>query len=90
MSREVMLDTHCHIDEYRDPGAEVRALAGRPVAAVAVTSTPRAFEALRKQFVGDRQLRVALGIHPLRASTLTEVDWRIFERSVTDAKYIGG
>lgn len=89
MVRGVMLDTHCHIDEYPDPRAEVRALAGRAVAAIAVTSTPRAFKELRTQFSNDRQVRIALGVHPLRVGTLTEADWRIFEIHVTKTKYIG-
>jgi TatD DNase family protein len=85
----IMLDTHCHIDEYSDPLAEVRALDGTPVAAVAVTSTPRAFEVLRRRFGNERQIRITLGIHPLRASTLNEADWHVFEKRVTEARYIG-
>lgn len=89
MAREVMLDTHCHIDEYPDPHAEVRALDGTAVAAVAVTSTPRAFEALRRQFSSERRIRIALGVHPMRAAMLNEVDWSIFERHVIKTTYIG-
>jgi TatD DNase family protein len=89
VTRGIMLDTHCHIDEYPDPLAEVRALDGTAVAAVAVTSTPRAFEALRRRFDKEHRVRIALGVHPLRASTLNEADWRIFERRATEARYIG-
>jgi len=89
VARGIMLDTHCHIDEYPDPLAAVRALDGTAVAAVAVTSTPCAFEALRRRFGSERRVRLALGVHPLRASTLSEADWRVFERRATEARYIG-
>lgn len=89
MAHGIMLDTHCHIDEYPDPLAEVRALDGSAVAAVAVTSTPRDFEALHRQFGSERRVRVALGAHPLRAATLGESDWCVFERRVTETSYVG-
>ncbi len=89
MAREIMLDTHCHIDEYPDPLAEVRSLDGTAVAAVAVTSTPRGFEALRRRLGSERRVRLALGVHPLRASTLNEADWRVFERCVIETSYVG-
>lgn len=89
MARRIMLDTHCHIDEYRDPLAEVRALDDTAVAAVAVTSTPRAFEAMLRRFGGERRVRLALGVHPLRAAVLNEADWRVFERRVTETSYVG-
>lgn len=89
VAQGIMLDTHCHIDEYPDPLATVRALDGTPVAVVAVTSTPRAFKALRRRFGSERRVRLALGVHPLRASTLSEADWRAFERCVAEARYVG-
>lgn len=89
MARRIMVDTHCHIDQYPDPLAQVRALDGTAVAAVAVTSTPRAFEALRRRLGSERQARIALGVHPLLASTLNEYDWRIFEKHVTETRYVG-
>jgi TatD DNase family protein len=89
VARAIMLDTHSHIDEYPDPLATIRALDGTAVAAVAVTSTPRAFEVLRRRFGSERRVRLALGVHPLRVSMLSEADWRIFERHAMNARYIG-
>lgn len=89
MTRAIMIDTHCHIDQYPDPLDEVRGLDGTAVAAVAVTSTPRDFEALHRRFGKERRIRVALGVHPLRAATLREADWRIFERRVAETSYVG-
>jgi TatD DNase family protein len=89
MARGIMLDTHCHLGEYPDPLAEVRALDGSTVVAVAVTSTPHDFEALYRRFGSERRIRVALGAHPLRAARLGESDWRIFERRVTETSYLG-
>jgi len=89
MVYRIMLDTHCHIGEYHDPLAEVRALDRSAVVAVAVTSSPRDFEELHRRFGGGRRIRVALGAHPLRAARLGESEWHVFERCITETSYVG-
>lgn len=83
------MDTHCHVDQYPDPQAVIRELDDTPLAAIAVTTTPSAFIRLQYRFPSERRLRLALGVHPLHAATLTEEAWRIFERYVPETRYIG-
>jgi TatD DNase family protein len=59
-----VIDFHCHIDLYPDPGALLARLVREKVYVLAVTTTPLAWEGNRR-LVGDTpRIQVALGLHP--------------------------
>jgi len=89
MVKSYLLDTHCHLDEYPDPRAVVRSLDGTQVAAVAMTALPSGFERLRSLLGGERLWRLALGVHPLAARSLTDREWRLFAKYLPETGFVG-
>src|SRR5215469_15406930 len=89
MTKPVFIDTHCHIDQYEEPLAVIRSLDTTAIVAIAVTTSPSAFEFLRHRFADERHLRFALGVHPLHAAALPESEWTLFNRYLTQTRYVG-
>lgn len=59
-----MIDFHCHLDLYPDPGPIIDRLVRERIYVLAVTTTPLAWNGTR-ELVGDAsRVRVALGLHP--------------------------
>lgn len=59
-----MIDLHCHIDLYSNPASIIAEIARRGMYVLAVTTTPKSFEANRI-FIGENhKIRVAVGLHP--------------------------
>jgi TatD DNase family protein len=85
MSRYV--DTHCHLDLLEDPAAALDAAAGTVV--VAVTELPSRYRLLRSRFRGDGRVRVALGLHPLRAATAGPMEEGLLIRQLPNCNYVG-
>lgn len=83
-----MIDFHCHIDLYPDPGSVLIRLAREKVYVLAVTTTPMAWNGTR-QLVGDTpRVRVALGLHPqVVAERHAEID--LLCSLVPEAHYVG-
>lgn len=85
----VFVDTHCHIDRYPNPPALLRAAGAADVVTVAVTELPSAFQRLDLTLSGSPRLRLALGLHPLRAGTASAMELRLFSRLLERATYVG-
>lgn len=83
-----MIDTHCHIDLYSRP-TEVAAAADRAgVLTIIVTNLPSAFERALP-FVGTmRNIRLALGLHPLVAEQ-HKSELQKFRELIDKTSYIG-
>lgn len=62
-----MLDTHCHIDLYPNPLAIAKEVERHAILTIAVTNLPSHFEMGLLHLRGFRQIRPALGLHPLMA-----------------------
>lgn len=58
------IDTHCHIDLYDDPAAELSRAASADVGVIAVTNAPFVYEACCKLVSGRPNVWVAVGLHP--------------------------
>jgi TatD DNase family protein len=83
-----MLDTHCHVDLYPQP-SEIAARAERAgVFTIMVTNLPSAFEKSRAHVAQWRQMRLALGLHPLMAEHHSRERER-FQELVAETSYIG-
>jgi len=83
------LDAHCHIDRYPSPPDVLAEAATAGVVIVAVTELPSEFQRLALR-LGKRPLvRLALGMHPLRASEITPMERTLFARLLPRTDYVG-
>jgi len=83
-----MIDTHCHVDLYPRP-TEVAAGADRAgILTVIVTNLPSAFERALPFVQPLRNIRLALGLHPLVAEQ-HEAEREKFTALVDKTSYIG-
>ena len=89
MTTATFIDSHCHLDQLSDPIAAARAAAQAGIVVVAVTETPARYLAAARLFAGRSNVRVALGLHPLRASRSSKADVRAFIDQMSNVDYIG-
>jgi TatD DNase family protein len=83
------VDSHCHIDQYGQPMEVLKRAEAAGVVTVAVTELPSSFQRLALR-LGKRQLvRVALGIHPLRATAATPMELALFSQMLDQTDYVG-
>jgi TatD DNase family protein len=85
----LLLDTHCHVDRFANVTQLLRAAADAGVTTVAVTELPSAFQRLSMLLSGRKDVRVALGLHPLRAREASALELRLFDRLVTQTQWVG-
>ena len=83
-----MLDTHCHIDLYPNPLSVAREVERRRILTIAVTNLPSHFEMGRPHLQGFRQIRQALGLHPLMANHHKK-ERECFRKMLSMTSYIG-
>ena len=83
------VDTHCHIGRYKDPLSVIRGAEEAEVVTVAVTETPAEFQRLSLRLGRRRLVRVALGLHPLRAATISSMDQALFGRLLDRVDFVG-
>jgi TatD DNase family protein len=81
------VDTHCHLDLFPDPSATLDSAPQTIV--VAVTELPSRYRLLAMRFRNDRRVRVALGLHPLRAATAGALEEGLLVRHLDDTEYVG-
>lgn len=83
-----MIDFHCHLDLYPDALSMLPEVARRNEFTLAVTTSPRAWQATSRMFAGYNTIHVALGMHPeIVASKFSERD--ILLSSIKNAGVIG-
>lgn len=81
------IDAHCHLDLLDDPDAALEAAPDTIV--VAVTELPSQYRLLAARFRTDRRVRVALGLHPLRAATAGAMEEGMLIRQLAVCDYVG-
>jgi TatD DNase family protein len=84
-----IVDSHCHLADYDDPIGVVRDADQAGIQIVAVTGHPDEYRRLRARLGPRSTVRVALGLHPLRAASFRQIDLARFFRFVPDASWIG-
>ncbi len=57
-------DTHCHLGWFSDPARTAREAEARGLGLIAVTVTPAEYRALGPTLLGERNVRLGLGLHP--------------------------
>jgi len=82
------VDFHTHLDLYPDLAKAIAACDRKRVAALAVTTTPKAFERNVELSANSDFVRVGLGLHPqLVADRYLEID--LFEKLLPRTRYVG-
>ena len=81
------VDTHCHLDLLPDPVSALDRAPGTVV--VAVTELPSRYRLLAARFRHDRRVRVALGLHPLRAVSAGAMEEGLLIRQLDRTEYVG-
>ena len=89
MTTATYIDSHCHLDQCIDPMGAARAAAQAGIVVVAMTETPARYLTAARLFAGRSNVRVALGLHPLRASRSSKADVRAFADQMANVDYIG-
>lgn len=83
-----MIDAHCHIDAYPDPYHTALDADRAGVLTIAVTNLPSAFEAAYPHVRPLRNLRLAVGLHPLFAEQHA-AEREQFLRCLQRTNYVG-
>lgn len=83
-----MIDFHCHLDLYPDALSILPEVARRNDFTLAVTTSPRAWQATSRVFAGYNTIHVALGMHPeIVVKKFSERDFLL--SSIKNAGFIG-
>lgn len=80
-------DTHCHLDQYNDPPKTLDE--AQQTVVVGVTELPSRYRMLAARFRGDRRVRIALGLHPLRAASASALEVGQLVRLLDGVEYVG-
>jgi TatD DNase family protein len=83
-----MIDFHCHLDLYPEPQVVVRECVLRGIYALAVTTTPSAWQGTSKLVSGANRIRLALGLHPELARERRQ-ELPLFDDLLRKTKYVG-
>lgn len=84
----MLIDTHCHIDQFPSPEEVVRECEANSLRVIAVTNLPSHFVIAGDRLRGHKLVTAALGMHPLSAREgLRELS--SFKRLASSADYIG-
>ncbi|WP_437919666.1 Qat anti-phage system TatD family nuclease QatD [Sphingobacterium sp. LRF_L2] len=83
-----MLDTHCHIDLYKNPKAILDVCEDKGIIVFSMTNLPSHFEKGLPFFHSKKYVRMALGMHPLYAN-LHKNEFSKFELYLPKTSYIG-
>lgn len=83
-----MIDFHCHLDLYQDPGQVVARASRAGIYVLSVTTTPKAWQGTAKLASGVPRIRTALGLHPQLAHE-RHMEMALFEGLLDQTRYVG-
>ena len=84
----MLIDTHCHIDQFSSPESVVAECEASGVKVIAVTNLPCHYEAALPHLANSKHVFPALGFHPLCVSGNSD-ELRVFEKHANETRYIG-
>lgn len=84
----MLIDTHCHVDQFPSPETVVQECESRGIHVVAVTNLPSHFALAADRLRNSPFVRPALGIHPLSAVNGVR-ELGAFKRMAPHTNYIG-
>lgn len=85
---EMLIDTHCHIDRFRDASSLARRCEAAKIFTVAVTNIPSHFEQAASHLRGMKYVKAALGFHPLAVAD-NQSELGLFLKLLPKADFIG-
>jgi len=83
-----VIDFHCHLDLYDDPGKVVSECVARGLYVLSVTTTPSAWEGTSALASAAPRIRTGLGLHPQIAHE-RQFELPLFEKLIGCARYVG-
>lgn len=83
-----LVDTHCHLDLFKQIQTNVNAEDELPIKTITVTNSPAYYAPNVNLFGVCKNIRVGLGLHPELISQFAN-QLNIFEKEVTASRYIG-
>lgn len=84
----MLIDTHCHIDQFPSPESVVRECEKSALRVVAVTNLPSHFALAAVRLRGNKFVSAALGMHPLFAAEGVR-ELAAFRRMAPHSNFIG-
>jgi TatD DNase family protein len=84
----MLIDTHCHIDQFPSPEDVVRECEKSALRVVAVTNLPSHFAVAADRLRGNKFVSAALGMHPLFAAQGVR-ELAAFKRMAPHSHFIG-
>lgn len=84
----MIIDTHCHIDLYKNPHEILRECETSNITVLAVTNLPSHFEMGHPHILPFKRARLALGLHPLKALEHKK-EFPRFIKNISKTSYIG-
>lgn len=84
----MIVDTHCHFDMMPNPEAYIRQKEQAGDIVIGMTNLPSHFQMGQPHLKGYRHVRLALGMHPLRAVD-GKTQLALFRKLVDQTSYIG-
>ena len=84
----MIIDTHCHFDMMPRPEIYIRQREQAGDIVIGMTNLPKHFQMGQPHLKGYRHIRLALGLHPLRAVE-GKTQLELFRRLVDQTSYIG-
>ena len=84
----MIIDTHCHFDMMPRPEIYIRQREQAGDIVIGMTNLPKHFQMGQPHLKGYRHIRLALGLHPLRAVE-GKIQLELFRRLVDQTSYIG-
>lgn len=83
-----MIDTHCHIDLYKNPLEIARECEKLGITTIGMTNLPSHFNMGYEHLKGLKKVRLALGMHPLYAAR-HENEFPLFQKNLFRTSYVG-
>lgn len=83
-----MIDTHCHIDLYKNPIKILQECENAGITVLAMTNLPSHFEMGYPHILPFKRIRLALGMHPLHAEQHDQ-EFSLFLKNLSKTSYIG-
>lgn len=88
MIKKIFIDTHCHVDKYKNPLEIAKRLEKNKIYTIAVTNLPSRFIEGRPFLKEFKYVKLALGFHPLLVEKYHD-EIELFKKESVNAKFIG-
>ncbi|PKO95544.1 MAG: TatD family deoxyribonuclease [Bacteroidetes bacterium HGW-Bacteroidetes-7] len=83
-----MIDVHCHFDMAKNPVNYITKNERKKIITIGMTNLPSHFQMGMRHIRQYKYIRLALGLHPLRAEE-HDKEYSIFRQFLKDTSYIG-